>query len=91
MELDCRPFLDAGSSASKMEPILQLYACGTPLVPITIPYGKAFSWHHMQDLCTFSDAPFPCCLKWRILEKRVQNLKFVYVSRNIRKSSNSKG
>lgn len=63
MQRDYRPFLDAGSSASKTELALQLYAENSPLVPITILYEKVFSSHHMQDLCTFSGAPFPCCLK----------------------------
>lgn len=57
MQRDYRPFLDAGSFASKTELALQLYAENSPLVPITIPYEKVFSSHHMQDLCTFSGAP----------------------------------
>lgn len=43
MELDCRPFLDAGSSASKMEPILQLYACMAPISSDNYPLWEGIS------------------------------------------------
>ena len=60
MQRDYRPFLDAGSSASKTELALQLYAENSPLVPITIPYEKVFSSHHMQDLCRIWAFPSHC-------------------------------
>lgn len=53
MELDCRPFLDAGSSGSKMEQILQLYARRTPISSDNYPLWEgiflALAAGFMQD------------------------------------------
>lgn len=57
MELDCRPFLDAGSSASKMEPILQLYACGTPISSDNYPLWEGIS--PAQAAGFMQDLPLP--------------------------------
>lgn len=74
MQRDYRPFLDAGSSASKTELALQLYAENSPLVPITIPYGKVYPPHRLRGSCTIRQSLFPCSPICRILGKRTRNL-----------------
>lgn len=59
MELDCRPFLDAGSSASKMEPILQLYACGTPISSDNYPLWEGISPAPYAGFMHFFGRPLP--------------------------------
>lgn len=59
MELDCRPFLDAGSSASKMEPILQLYACGTLISSDNYPLWEGISPTPYAGFMHFFGCPLP--------------------------------
>jgi hypothetical protein len=71
MQRDYRPFLDAGSSASKTELALQLYAENSPLVPITIPYEKVFSSHQLPGLCKISPFPSGCrCVILKVIQNK---------------------
>lgn len=59
MELDCRPFLDAGSSASKMEPILQLYACMAPISSDNYPLWEGIFFAPYAGFMHFFGRPLP--------------------------------
>ena len=63
MELDCRPFLDAGSSGSKMEQILQLYARRTPISSDNYPLWEGIFLAPYAGFMHFFGYPLPLLLE----------------------------